>query len=236
MHYGCPKDDEGKPLTGKAFLDHKVKTKCDNIEWSKRTGQLVVDQSDEELELEEDTKLPASQGSHPVECLSSEDKTSSVEATQHSATAVAALPPQPKTVAASNPSDSSLSETDVPEMQIPWIFEDQRTREFLMNLHNIPLMLSGCCKDIKTQIAVMEDVVKLAEGITNADFFTSHGWNMIMRRLMQRGGLGSFHCTSRIAQGTRKAITLCTCLACTTNLRLVSGTASFSKRSQRISQ
>jgi len=85
--------------------------------------------------------------------------------------AVAALPPQPKTIAASIPSDSSLSETDVPEMQIPWILEDERTREFLMNLHNIPLMLSVCCKDIKMQIAVMEDVVKLAEGITNDSWY-----------------------------------------------------------------
>jgi len=168
MHYGCPKDDEGKPLTGKAFLDHKAKTKRDNLERSKRTGQPLEDQTDEELELEEDTKLPASQGSHPVKCLSSEGKTSSVEATQPSATAVAALPSQPKTIAASNPSDSSLSETDVPEMQIPWTLEDQRTRDFLMHLHNIPLLLSGCCKkDFKMQITVMEDVVKLAEGIMN---------------------------------------------------------------------
>jgi len=168
MYYGYPNDDDGKPLTGKAFLNHKAKIKRENLERSKRTGQPLEDQSDEELELEEDTKLPASQGSHPVECLSSEDETSFVEATQHSATAVAALPPQLKTIAASIPSDSSLSETDVPEMQIPWILEDERTREFLMNLHNIPLMLSACCKkDIKMQIAVMEDVVKLAEGITN---------------------------------------------------------------------
>jgi len=80
---------------------------------------------------------------------------------------VAALPPQPKTVAASNPSDSSLSETNVPEMHIPWTLQDKRTRDFLMHLHNVPLLLSGCCKDFKLQIAVMEDVVKLAEGIKN---------------------------------------------------------------------
>jgi len=170
MQYGCPKDDEGKPLTGKAFLDHKAKTKRDNLERSKMTGQPLDDQSDEELELEEDTKLPASQGSHPfehpVECLSSDDETSSVEATQHSGTAVAALTTKPKTIAASKSSDSSLSETDVPEIEIPWTLEDKQTRDCLMHLHTIPLLLSGCCKDFKMQIAVMEDVVKLAEGIT----------------------------------------------------------------------
>jgi len=91
MRYDCPNDSEGNPLIVEAFLEHKNKTKRDNIERAKITGE-ESEQSDEELELELDTKLPASQGSHSVECLSSDDKTTSVQATQHSATEVAALP------------------------------------------------------------------------------------------------------------------------------------------------
>jgi len=74
--------------------------------------------------------------------------------------------PPPKTVAASYPSDSSLSETDVPEIYIPWTLQGPE-RDVLMYLQNIHLLLSSCCKDIKMKTAVMEDVVKLAEGIKN---------------------------------------------------------------------
>jgi len=39
-----------------------------------------LDQSDEDKEPEEDTKTPGSQGSYEVECLSSDDETTSVAA------------------------------------------------------------------------------------------------------------------------------------------------------------
>jgi len=125
------------------------------------------EESDEVLELDDDKKLPASQGSHEVNCLSSDEENSSVKDTKRSAKEVAALPPQKKTVAASYPSDGSLSSTDVPIVYKPWTLRNKKKRAALSDLQALSGVLKGCCKDYKKRIVVMVDVVKMSEGIQN---------------------------------------------------------------------
>jgi len=134
------------------------------------------EESDEVLELEDDKKLPASQGSqglHEVNCLSSDEENSSVEDTKLPAKEVAAIPPQPRTVAASYPSDGSLSSTDVPKVYKPRTLSNKKKREALLDLEVLSDVLKGCCKDYKKRIAVMEDAVKMSEGITNKRWYLS---------------------------------------------------------------